>query len=183
MSHTTNGAATRNAKKKRTGRFNLVDFFLIVIFLLIVATVIYVFAPFSQLQTLLKKETQTIEYTVEVIGVDEALIDKIKENDVALNSVSKGNMGTVIAVDYNTKYTDLQYKKQEDGQGGQTTVGVLAEHPNKYNIIITISAKADYLEGSGYSINSARIAVGEKLSLRFPDYACEGYCIALDDQP
>ena len=176
MSHSTNGSTAHSAKK-RMGRFNLVDFFLILIILVIIATVVYVFAPLSRLKTWAKQETHAVEYTVEVLGVDEALINKIKENDAVLDSVSKNQMGTVIAVDYNTKYTELQCIQQND-----QTVGVLAEHPSKYNIIITISATADYLEESGYSISGSRIAVGEKLSLRFPDYACEGYCIALDPQ-
>ncbi len=177
MSHTTGGSAPHYAKNKRKGRFNLIDFLLIVIVLLVVATVIHVFAPFSRLQSLVKSDSQTVEYTVEILGVEEELIDKIKENDAVLDSVSKNKMGTVIAVDYHTKYTELQYVQQND-----QTVGVLAEHPSKYNIIVTISVNADYMEGSGYSVHSRRIAVGEKLSLRFPDYACEGYCIALDDQ-
>lgn len=172
MSRSNTGGAS--AKKKRTGKFNLVDFFLIVIVLLIIATVIYVFAPFSRLKALVTSEAHTIEYTVEVLGVDEALIDKIQENDAVLDAISKNTMGTVIAVDYNTKYTELQYVEQ-NGQ----KVGALAEHPSKYNLIITVTATADYMEESGYSIDGTRIAVGEKLSLRFPDYACEGYCIAL----
>ena len=176
MSHTVGGSPVRSTKKKRVGRFNLVDFFLIVILLLVIATVLYVFAPFSQLQTLLKQESYNIEYTVEVLGVDEAWINKIQENDAVLNAVSKGNMGTVVAVDYNTKYTELQCVKE-----GDQYVGKPVEYPGKYNVIITISAKADYIEQEGYSVNSSRIAVGEKMTLRFPDYACEGYCIALTD--
>lgn len=172
----TGGTSAVSAKKKKTGRFNLVDFFLIVIVLLIIATVIYVFAPFSRLKALVKSETHSIEYTVEILGVDEALISKIQENDAVLDAVSKNTMGTVIAVDYHTKYTELQYTEQNDQK-----VGVLAEHPSKYNLIVTVTATADYMQGSGYSIHGSRIAVGEKLSLRFPDYACEGYCIAVHD--
>ena len=176
MSRNTGGTSAISAKKKKSGRFNLIDFFLIVIILLVIATVIYVFAPFSRLKTMTQSESQTIEYTIEVLGVDEAFIDKIQEQDAVLDSVSKNAMGKVIAVDYNTKYTELQYVEQNDQK-----VGVLAEHPTKYNLIVTITATADYMEGSGYSINGSRIAVGEKLSLRFPDYACECYCIALYD--
>lgn len=172
----TGGTSEISAKKKRSGKFNLVDFFLIVIVLLIIATVIYVFAPFSRLNALVKSEAHSIEYTVEFLGVDEALISKIQENDAVLNAVSKNTMGTVIAVDYHTKYTELQYMEQNE-----QNVGVLAEHPSKYNVIITVTATADYVAGSGYSIHGSRIAVGEKLSLRFPDYACEGYCIAVYD--
>ena len=58
-------------------------------------------------------------------------------------------------------------------------VGVLAAHDGKYNVIVTISADGEYKEGEGYSVNGRRIAVGEKMALRFPNYVGEGYCIAL----
>jgi hypothetical protein len=64
-------------------------------------------------------------------------------------------------------------------EGGE---GVLSEHPNKFNLLVTISTTANYAEGSGYSVNATRIAVGEKLALRFPDYVAEGYCIYLETE-
>jgi hypothetical protein len=144
---------------------------------LIIATVIYVFAPFSRLKALVKSEEISIEYTIEVLGVDQSLIDKIQENDAVLDAVSKNTLGTVIAVDNHTEYQELHYKENQEGK----PEGVLVDYPEKYNIIITVTATADYAEESGYSIHGRRIAVGEKMSLRFPDYACEGYCISVRD--
>ena len=46
-------------------------------------------------------------------------------------------------------------------------------------VCVTISVMADYDEGEGYSVGGRRIAVGEKLALRFTDFAGEGYCINL----
>ena len=173
MSHTAGTNTARTAKKKN-GRFNLVDFLLIVVLLLVIAVVIYMFAPFSKLRTWMDQEQKPIEYTVEILGVEQEFIDKIKENDVVVDSVSKNTIGKVSAVDYNTRYTELQYVS-----GSEENVGVLSEHPNRYNVIITISASADYVEEEGYSVNHCRIAVGEEMSLRFPDFACNGFCIGL----
>jgi flagellar basal body-associated protein FliL len=173
MSHTTSNNQAL-AKKKKHGRFNLVDFLLIVVVLLIVAMVIYMFAPFSKLRTWMTQEQKAIEYTIEIVGVEREFVEKIKENDVVVDSVSKNTIGSVSAVDYNTRYTELQYVS-----GTQENTGVLAEYPNRYNVIVTISASADYVEGEGYSVNHCRIAVGEELSLRFPDYSCRAFCIGL----
>ena len=175
MNHSTNGTTPIVSKKKRSGRFNLIDFIFVVIIFLLIATVVYVFAPFNWIQTWAKSQTQTIQYTVEITGVDEAFINKVKENDMVVDSISKNNLGTVSQeVDYHTKYSELNYVIEDS-----ETKGVLVEYPDRYNLIITISATADYIEGTGYTVNGCRIAVGEKMSLRFPDYACEGYCIGL----
>ena len=169
------------SKKKRSGRFNLIDFIIVVIILLVIATVIYVFAPFQWIQKMVKSETQMIQYTVEITGVDEAFIDKINENDLVVDAVSKNSLGTVSQdVDYHTKYSELSYKIDKDETtGADLATGVLVEYPDRYNLIVTITATADYVQGTGYSVNGCRIAVGEKMALRFPDYSCEGFCIGL----
>ena len=75
-------------------------------------------------------------------------------------------------MDYNTQYTELEYNEEANA-------GVLATYPEKYNVQVTIKATGSYTAGEGFKINNKRIAVGEKLSIRFPDFVCEGYCISL----
>ncbi len=164
----------KHKKKKKQGRFNLIDFLLVLIILLVIATVIYVFAPFSAMKNLLSAQTVNIEYTVEIIGVDKDLINKIQENDIVVDAVSKGQIGTVQVADYNYPHTVLQYVQNED-----QPEGILVEHPDKCNVLVTISASAEYLEAQGYEVNHCRIAVGEKIQMIFPNYICEGYCIDL----
>ncbi len=176
MNNSANHVSEASEKKKK-GRFNLIDLILVLIILLIIAAVLYVFAPFSWIKRLTDMENTQIHYTVELIGIDESLLDKIKENNTVVDSVSKNELGTVVAVDYNTKYTELQYVSKENGEEG-----VLVEYPGRYNILITIAADAQYIQGEGYSVNHCRIAVGEKMALRFPDYAGEGHCIGLMPQ-
>ncbi len=173
-----NTSVNENSKKKtkKLGRFNFIDCILIIIFLLVIATVFYVFTPYSAIKKLASNQTREIQYTVEISGVDEKFINMIKENDLAVDAVSKNSLGTVVRVEY-SKYTQLNYVPSENSETeGVLVEGVLSEYPNKHNITITISATADYEAGIGYSVNNRRIAVGEKISLRFPDYSGEGYC-------
>ena len=164
-------SATVGSKRKKF-KFNFIDFLIILLVLAIVAAVIYIFAPFSWIQQ--KNGSIDLQYTIEIQGVDEAFIENINEHDVVVDSVSKNVIGKVIAVDYNTQYSELKYDESN-------RTGILSVFPDKYNLIITIStANALYVEGEGYSVNGCRIAVGEKISAKFPSYVSEGYCIGID---
>ena len=157
-------------KKKRS--FNFIDVILILIAVVVVLTAINIISPMSFLNDLRSDSQHTIQYTVEITGVDEAYIEKIKENDVVVDANSKYSLGSVTAVDYNTQYSELEYDEDSGA-------GVMAVYPEKYNVLITITAQGSYSEGSGYSVNDHRIAIGEKMTLRFPNYVGEGYCISL----
>lgn len=161
-----------NVQKKR--RFNVVDFLLIVLVLAIIGGVIYLFLPGSVIRNMGSSTSGSLSYTVELKGVDSVYLNKIKENDIVVDSVSKTTIGTVTAVDYNTKYTVLEYT-EKDGQ----YEGVLADYPDRYNVLVTITTTAEYTPKKGYSVSGCRIAVGEALNLRFPDFAYEGHCISL----
>ena len=127
-------------------------------------------APFVQVSR--EKIRAAFRRELELTGVDEAYIDNIVENDVVIDSVSKSNLGTVAAVDYSIQYTELAYNENE-------SVGVLTPVAGKYNVIVTVNATAQYEQGKGYSVNGTRIAVGEKINARFPNYVCECYCISI----
>ena len=183
MNNSINGPVSlgTSKKKKRNGRFNLVDFILVVLVLLVVAILVQIFSPVSLIKNLATNQTKEIQYTVEFLAVDQEFIDRIQAEDVVINSVSKNNMGTVVAVDYSTQYSELQYDKN-NAEGKDIEYGKLSPYSDKYNVVVTISATANYVEEQGYSVNATRIAIGEKLSLRFPNYIAEGYCISLETE-
>ena len=157
--------------KKKNYRFNILDVLLILLAIGIVFVAVNIISPMAFIKNLQADSNHTIEYTVEFIGVDEEFIEAIKENDKVMDSVSKNSLGTVIAVDYNTHYSELKYDEENKA-------GKLVDYADKYNVIVTITAEGNYVEGEGYNVNAHRIAVGEKMSLRFPDYVGEGYCIS-----
>ena len=141
---------------------------------MVIAILFQVFSPISLIKKLSSDQTKEIQYTVEFSGVDAEFVNRIKEDDLVIHSVSKNHMGTVVAVS-TEPYYELHFVDSE--QKGRPV-----EHPEKLNLVVTVSVTAQYAEGSGYSVNSTRIAVGEKLALRFPDYAAEGYCIYLETE-
>ncbi len=160
------------AFSKPRRRFNFIDFLLILFVLAVVFVAVNIVSPMSLIDKLRPDTTHTIQYTVEFTGVSAEYIEKIKENDTVVDAVSKQTLGSVTAVDNNTKYTVLEYNEAANA-------GVLVEYPDRYNIIVTISASATYRDEIGYRVNDRRIAVGEKMALRFPDFVHEGYCIGL----
>ena len=158
------------AKRKSRG-FNFIDLLLILIVIAVILVAINIVSPMSFIDKLKAEGTHTIQYTVEFIGVDEEFVETIKENDIVVDSVSKSNLGSVTVADYNTRYSVLEYSESAQA-------GVLTEYKDKYNVTVTITAEAIYKEGYGYSVNDRRIAVGEKMALRFPSYVGEGHCIS-----
>lgn len=178
MNNASNISSPGGKTKRKSRKFNFIDLLLILIVIAIAVGIIYVFRPFSWFRGLNSDNTGTIQYAVEVKGVDGEFLNKIRENDTVVDSVTKNTIGTVTAVDYNTKYTKLEYVKREDGQ----IEGILSEYSDLYNVVITITADYKYAESTGYAVNNCRIAVGEKMYLRFPDYVCEGYCIHINPE-
>ncbi len=151
-----------NAKKKR--KFNVVDFLIVVIIVTLVGILIYSFSPWSQIKKLWTSSDISIDYTIEIREVDEEFKNLIKKNDTVIDSVTKSSLGKVTAVELeNSKVISYDGKP--------------VEHPNKFDIKVRITAKADYEKGIGYSVNGCRIAVGEQISFRFPKFPCTGYCV------
>lgn len=158
-----------DARAERTKRsFNFVDVLLILFVIAVIFVAVNIVAPMAFVSKLTSDSTRTIEYTVELEGVDKALAEKIKENDTVVDAVSKNALGTVSSVDSNTEYSVFDER-----------TGVLVYYEDRVNVLITVTASASYNKGEGYAVGERRIAVGEKLSLRFPDFSGEGYCIGL----
>lgn len=174
-----NGSIQPNGKstKKKSKKFNFVDFLVIILILAIVGTGIYLLSPASFLKNLQSGKEGTLIYTIEIKGVDSEYLAKIEENDAVIDSVTKVSLGTVTTVDRNTKHSVFECRESTENPG--TYEGVFAEYPDQYDVIVTITADAEYVPQSGYFVNHRRIAVGEKISLRFPNYVGEGYCISM----
>ena len=181
MNGSTNTNQSTSQKKRKNGRFNFVDLALILILVLIVGALMYSFSPISIIKKWTEKDTKNIQYEVEITNVDEDFIDLIRADIPVGDAVTKGSLGTVTMVQ-STKYTEYKTVEKTIEDGENTIVEyelVPVEYPNKYNLLVTITVSADYYEGTGYTVNSTRIAVGERLALKFPDFKCEGYCVGI----
>ena len=164
-------------KRKPKHKFNVVDVLILILVVTIIGTVIFTVVSWNSIKALWATSSEKIEYVVELRGVDADFINNIKKNDLVIDSISKNQLGTVQSADSIEPYTVLNYKTSEDG----TYNGVLAKDDTKYNITVYISATAEYEKGVGYTVNGTRIAVGETLSLRFPNFSATAQCIHISE--
>lgn len=169
-----NNTATQRKHKKK---FNFIDFLIVLVVIAIVGILIYLFSPWAQIEKLLSDDSVELTYYVEIKDVDIEYMDSIQEKDGVINAVNKNSLGSVVEIAKIEKAYVYDYV--DDGQGGLTCVRT--EHPQKYNITLKIVATAEYEEGIGYSIGGTRIAIGEALDMRFPQYSCRGYCTQMHD--
>lgn len=182
-----NNINTSPKKKTIKRKFNIIDFLVIIIVIAIIGLSVYAVFSWSNIKKFWSNDTVKLGYTVELKNVDQDFISKIKEKDIVTDAVTKNQLGEVDSIDNTEKYWTADYtKEQKIDENGESTIEyafVKAEHPDKYNVKVVITSYAEYEEGIGYTINGKRIAVGEAIDLRFPEYSATGYCISVFKLP
>ena len=154
-------------------KFNIIDFLILFLVIAIIGFGVFWLTPWSQGLKNKMNTTVSIQYSLEIQNVDRQFINQISEGNSVIDSISKNELGTVVAAEAH---------EHEILSADENSQGIMVEYPNAYDLIITVSSNATYKSGTGYSINGCRIAIGEQMSLRFPGFVCEGYCIALTVQ-
>ena len=170
---------TSSAANKK--RFNFVDVALILLIIGFILTLVYLFSPISMVKKYGKIQEKNIEYTIEIIGVDKTFVENIKEGDTVIDSVSKANIGTVKSID-TIKYTEYKAVVDDEtdtSENKQQRPLTTVDFNDTYNLHITVNVNANYIDGEGFSVDSTRIAVGEKFFVKFPNFTGEGYCIGI----
>ncbi len=158
--------------KKKKGRFNPVDLLLVLLALAIVLTVIFVVDPFSLDLFGGKDREVTLEYTLRIDNVKSVLVDKIRMGDEVVDSSVKTSLGYVSAVENDIPHTEPYYNSDADEVS-------MKEYPDRYDLVVTVTAEAIFETGVGYTVNGRRVAVGSEFYLMFPDYLGAGYCISI----
>ena len=156
------------AVKKKRGRFNAIDALII----LLVIGVIVVFVVSRVAGSSEPGEDKKLEYTITVECVDKNFSEKINMGEHVYDSLSKILAGTVSAIKSDEAYFVYEYSEEENAIVKRT-------YPDKYNVEITISADAKFVDGVGYYVGGNRVAVGEKMSLRLPGCTAKGYCVGM----
>ena len=123
-----------------------------------------------------QKEERTVLYTVEFVGVDSASIAQLKLGDTVTDTATGSVIGTVTSIN-NRPYTVYTDTCREDN--GLHVVDTYTYPETYVTVTVTISVSAEYVQGSGYTAQDCRIAVGAQYALTFPNYAASGTCIAI----
>lgn len=158
--------------KKRNGSFNVLDFLIIVVVLFVIAVAVMLTIPKIR-QTVQAGEKVTILYTVVFENVDENVYNKIKLDQTVIESNSGSLIGTVSEPPESEP--SYEYVLKTDASGNREVVKKQSDNGEK-NIIVTITTEAVYNEGTGFTVEGYRIAVGKQMDLRFADFIGTGYC-------
>lgn len=158
--------------KKKKGSFNLVDLLLVLFVLALAFVVIFVMDPFSLNLFGGGEREVTLEYTLRISNVDSILVENIRFGDEVVDASVKTSLGYVNAVENDMPYAEPYYDSDED-------VVSMKEYPNRYDLMVTVSATAVYTEGVGYTVNGRRVAVGTQFYLMFPEYLGSGTCVSM----
>ena len=159
---------TTRSNGSKDGKFNVVDFFLLLMILAVIAAVVIYVVPGISEKLTPGKESEIV-YSIEFIGVDSAFLANINVGDPVYDAGNNYVMGEVKSVE-NYAHTVLVYN-EESGAGEMKEQGDLK------NVIVTVSATSVYTDAEGYSIGGERIAVGLSYDVRFPQFSGQGYCI------
>ena len=159
--------------QKKAYKFNIIDFFLIVLIVGAVSVLAYIMLGTNLLTG---SEDTTIIYTIEMGLVrNEFLpsIDKIIPGTKLTDSVRRNNIGEVVEV----KITDA-YPNTTDLETG---VVHKKPYPDHSKVSITVKAKCKKENDIKYVVNGKIMMVGVLVHFRTPYFVNYGNCVYLDE--
>ena len=163
------------ADKKRS--FNTVDVILSLMILCFLVVVIFLFASNTDFNWRGEQEVK-LEYTVEISEISQEMAAGIQIGDQVLDSKNNYLIGSVS----NTEIDDCVEYVYNEASGRIEAVAYTDEGSTssvRKNLLVTITANAQYSQGKGYTVNGYHIAVNRAMQLCFPGYSGEGQCISL----
>ncbi|MBQ8448030.1 MAG: DUF4330 domain-containing protein [Clostridia bacterium] len=160
---------------KKKNRFNLIDAFVVLIILALIAgTVYFAFKENNEFQSELR--TKNITYTVLLENVDKDFLNVFETDGHVLNSSTLEYIGKIskIKTEKAGVWTD---KAEKDAAGDGYTV-IKKEYGDVYDVYITITAKASMDERGIAYIDRQRITVGTCVPLRFGNFSVQAHITA-----
>lgn len=167
----------KKAKGERKQPINAVDIVLILMILSFAVIFVFLFAPNPGFDRD-NEQNVKLEYTVEISGISKEMAAKINVGDQVFDEQDRYAIGAVT----NTEIDDcVEYVYNEES--GRIEAVAYTDEGNssavRKTVLVTITANANYTEGSGYTVNGYRIAVNREMSLCFPGYSGNGQCISV----
>lgn len=147
---------------------NVLDIIIIVVILVLVVGGWYTYSRYTENQ---QKNKRTVEYQVELKGVNQSFADAIKQGDLLRESVMGNTLGNVAsknvvaATNINTDFLEGKY--------------VEVKVPDKLDVVLTISSVAEITETS-ITVGGLEIKIGQKIYVKGKGYAKEGYLLNID---
>ncbi len=156
----------KTERKKKHG-INFIDVAIVVIVIAVLAAGFYFINHMSSTRG--AGENVQISYRLEIDDVPEEISTAPMVGDVLIDSGSKSELGTIVAVErqpMTKQITDYESKEMRT-----------AEVPGKFKVILTCESPALSTEEK-ITVNSCRIATGSGIDFRSKHFSGHGICIS-----
>ena len=161
--------------EKKKGRVNVIDVFIVIIAIILVAAFAHFATNKPQRAT---GETSdeifdaTVKYTVSVDEFSEEFKDLIKVGEKIRNVDFDCEVGKVVAVTPAEPMTQYNYSETEGKM-------VKSNVPNKYKCLITVESECAESENNFY-IGAIQLKVGKSMSFKTPGYTFKGTVMSIE---
>ncbi len=154
-------------------RFNIIDVFVI----LLIAALILGAAYFILMETGFipqeKANEKTITYTVRLSETEAQYLDSFAVGSEVFNSATFASLGSISAVNHNNTLALSPFA--EVAEGTQQYSVKQAEYEDRYDIYITVTARATIDDNGVAYVGSQRITVGSCVYFKCGNYAATTY--------
>ena len=161
-------------QKRKKAQFNLIDALIVIIILALIGTAAYlIFGGFNQIETF-----GDIDFTFEVriSGVKENMLPYIKEGNTVKDSVTGESLGTVVGV---RTEKSRYYGNVQQNENGEYVLGS-AEHPDEYDVYVTVSASSRADARGIYEVGNVRMLIGETVHFQVQSFSAVSYIVNTD---
>ena len=170
------GKAPHHANSRRGEGNRAINIFDIVVIVLLVAAIVIATSS-TQLRELFRLAPESTECTVEYMimfsDVDEDFAYAVANGNAVYHAQTKASMGMVTA---DPEVQAHRIPVYADGEAQ------MKDKPGAVDVIVTVRASAEYIEGVGYTVGTTTLRVGSSISLRFPGYSGVGQCIHVGEE-
>lgn len=150
-------------KGKLFGKINIIDFFVVIIIIVLIAGAYYKFGVSDKTGT--TTALQPVTYTVKVNKIRDYVFNNVKEGDTLYDKTSGNAIGTITKIE-SEPATDVV--EMNDG-----TV-VRGQVENRINVIFTVEAQAA-VSDSGYFVDRTyELLVGSNKKFMTKYFECDG---------
>ena len=157
---------------KNKHRFNLIDAFVILVTLALIAGTVY-FAWSKNKEVNKHLHEKNITYTLRLSAVDEEFVSVFEEEKHVLNSSTLDYAGTIKKIK-----TEKSYRLTDKAVQSSTSSGYIVVHEkldDVYDVYLTVSSKT-IVDSRGIAyIDSQRITVGTPMYIRCGNFTYEAY--------
>lgn len=158
-------------QNKKKVQFNLLDVLIVILILGLIGVVVY--GLVGGFQNTEDTAPAAVTFDVRISNIKKTALPFIKEGLVVRNSVTGEEIGTIVSV--RTEKSRYYGGVHEDENGSY--VLDVTEHPDEYDVYVTVSARAEEDSRGIFYIGDIRMLIGEPVYFQVKSFSAVSYIV------